>query len=587
LVIMKTMVKIFLDVLVVTIISFSLSKSQEFTLESIPGPLPNLAAANLYAASGNSLYVVGLSDSLTGTSFDEEFHFRVLFLAVRNPDGFSGKPELLDSGYTMISAFSGGMDDRFNSSLAIDSSNRSILCWAKQRIYSSDIIYPRIFDAPQMRCVIRRNGSSQRILEYHGADNPQLTFDQANVCHLVWQSVAPLYPRSPSRNIYGPDSNYYLFTSKVVYTRIRSNDSIERPIEIGRGFSPRIHTDKSGTVHLLWLRADSSNSTQFQLLYSKLEASGFDSAIVVCGSVPTVSSYSIYGSPPEFDSFIDDSGNVYAAWTDNRNYNSSTIYLATVSHQGNVSTDSIGGLALWGTRASFLIQPNGLSHVLWQTYQFNSNWVLHYSQGSLLQRLFSNIRTFNSLDPYFNDPLLVQDSRGIPSAVLTDNQKGVGCLKDLNSGSDTVLHFIPGSIVALGFDGPLKSRSIKPSVAIDNSDQLWIVISHNGLGLLKIQRRVVGVANWKERTMTFSLAQNYPNPFNPQTIIRFDIAERTHVVLSIYDILGRKLLELVNDIKEPGRYEANFNAYRLPSGLYFCRMRAGAFDHTTKMVLLK
>ena len=66
----------------------------------------------------------------------------------------------------------------------------------------------------------------------------------------------------------------------------------------------------------------------------------------------------------------------------------------------------------------------------------------------------------------------------------------------------------------------------------------------------------------------YTLYQNYPNPFNPTTTIKYDLPNTSEVSLIIYDILGRKVKELVNTKQQAGRYEIQFNASNLASGVY-------------------
>ncbi|RKY93585.1 MAG: hypothetical protein DRQ01_04420, partial [Ignavibacteriae bacterium] len=86
---------------------------------------------------------------------------------------------------------------------------------------------------------------------------------------------------------------------------------------------------------------------------------------------------------------------------------------------------------------------------------------------------------------------------------------------------------------------------------------------------------------------SFLLAQNYPNPFNPTTTIKFQIPELSFVTLKVYDVLGSEITTLVSEEKTMGRYEVEFNAITLPSGIYFYRLQAGDFVETKKMMLLK
>jgi len=85
----------------------------------------------------------------------------------------------------------------------------------------------------------------------------------------------------------------------------------------------------------------------------------------------------------------------------------------------------------------------------------------------------------------------------------------------------------------------------------------------------------------------FGLDQNYPNPFNPTTVIRYQVPEKSAVVIKLYDVLGRELQMLVDEMKEPGYYQFEFNASSLPSGVYFYRMRAGEHTSVKKLVLMK
>lgn len=85
----------------------------------------------------------------------------------------------------------------------------------------------------------------------------------------------------------------------------------------------------------------------------------------------------------------------------------------------------------------------------------------------------------------------------------------------------------------------------------------------------------------------FKLYQNYPNPFNPSTTIRYDVANSGLVQLDVFDITGRKVTELVNEVKSTGSYTVRFDASSLSSGVYFVRLQAGNVTQSQKMTLLK
>jgi len=92
----------------------------------------------------------------------------------------------------------------------------------------------------------------------------------------------------------------------------------------------------------------------------------------------------------------------------------------------------------------------------------------------------------------------------------------------------------------------------------------------------------------------FALGQNYPNPFNPSTTIQYAIAGggdlglgARKTMLAVYDVLGRQVAMLVNDVKAPGSYEVRFDASGLASGVYLYRLSAGPFVQCRRMLLLK
>jgi hypothetical protein len=85
----------------------------------------------------------------------------------------------------------------------------------------------------------------------------------------------------------------------------------------------------------------------------------------------------------------------------------------------------------------------------------------------------------------------------------------------------------------------------------------------------------------------YTLYQNYPNPFNPVTTIKYDLPFVSEVSLLIYDILGRKVKELVNTRQQAGRYEVQFNASNLASGVYVYQLIAEKYISSKKMILLK
>jgi len=97
-----------------------------------------------------------------------------------------------------------------------------------------------------------------------------------------------------------------------------------------------------------------------------------------------------------------------------------------------------------------------------------------------------------------------------------------------------------------------------------------------------------GVEEFENGTPTeFYLSQNYPNPFNPVTSIKFQVPEVSLVTLKVYDLIGKEVAVLVNEVKQPGNYQISFDGKNLASGIYFYKMSAGNFSSVRKMNFLK
>ena len=123
-------------------------------------------------------------------------------------------------------------------------------------------------------------------------------------------------------------------------------------------------------------------------------------------------------------------------------------------------------------------------------------------------------------------------------------------------------------------------------IAWDGS-HLWTC--HAGINkIYKILFTPTEVVERKSAAPTsYSLNQNYPNPFNPSTLISYQITTQSHVTLKIFDVLGREVATIVDEKREAGKYEIEFDGSKLPSGMYYYRLQAGSFVETKKILLLK
>jgi hypothetical protein len=98
---------------------------------------------------------------------------------------------------------------------------------------------------------------------------------------------------------------------------------------------------------------------------------------------------------------------------------------------------------------------------------------------------------------------------------------------------------------------------------------------------------ITGVQELPEIPQVYNLKQNYPNPFNPTTMIEYGIPEESFVTLTVYNVLGQAVTNLVNQQQHAGTYAVTFDASQYPSGIYFYKITAGDYVNTHKMVLMK
>jgi uncharacterized Ntn-hydrolase superfamily protein len=215
-----------------------------------------------------------------------------------------------------------------------------------------------------------------------------------------------------------------------------------------------------------------------------------------------------------------------------------------------------------------------------------------------LQTLFNNWKLvkFNIVDPFLSlieiDPDTIP-ANGTSQSIITIIPK---------NNSDTLLtsgkQIIPsntgagtlGSVIDLG-DGTYEAAITSPIA--EGSDTISAVVISGTDTVTIFWKAVVIYANpvsIDDKPISpneFYLYQNSPNPFNPSTRIMFQIPYMSLVTLKIFDVLGNEVIILVNEEKQPGIYEIDFNNQQISSGVYYYQIKAGNFIETKKMILLR
>jgi len=98
---------------------------------------------------------------------------------------------------------------------------------------------------------------------------------------------------------------------------------------------------------------------------------------------------------------------------------------------------------------------------------------------------------------------------------------------------------------------------------------------------------VTSVNNENPIISNYLLYQNYPNPFNPRTVISYVIPERSFVQINVYDVLGNKVANLVNEEKSTGKFYVDFDGNNLASGIYVYQLQTSKVTISHKMILMK
>ncbi|MFA7361029.1 MAG: T9SS type A sorting domain-containing protein [Candidatus Kapaibacterium sp.] len=125
-------------------------------------------------------------------------------------------------------------------------------------------------------------------------------------------------------------------------------------------------------------------------------------------------------------------------------------------------------------------------------------------------------------------------------------------------------------------------------VAIDNTNWASVYSDFVSFSSEDLERRDnMGSLVNNNTVKKYEMSQNYPNPFNPVTKINYALPKQGFVTLKIYDITGREIQTLVNEVKQEGYYTVDFNGSHLSSGVYFYRIQSGNFVSVKRMVLIK
>ena len=146
--------------------------------------------------------------------------------------------------------------------------------------------------------------------------------------------------------------------------------------------------------------------------------------------------------------------------------------------------------------------------------------------------------------------------------------------------------------ICRAYDGGLLGLVSSALVRIDTltgNGSVQALVALDGLRAIAEGLPITQVAEGTSRsnTLRFKLEQNYPNPFNPSTTIRYEIPWRSQVSLTVFNTLGQQVAVLVQGEEDAGHHDVRFEASGLSSGVYFCRMSAGGYSSSRRILLLR
>jgi len=176
-----------------------------------------------------------------------------------------------------------------------------------------------------------------------------------------------------------------------------------------------------------------------------------------------------------------------------------------------------------------------------------------------------------------------------------DNMQWVYLLSDTGSFTDAgvvhevTLNFGVGNTngsYPIGYVVSVNSGNMMDYINADDADDTYAGVDTSFNHMVEVVGGTAGIGEDKLPS-EYQLSQNYPNPFNPETTIDFRIDADSHVNISIFDINGSLVQELVNEWKASGSHQVKFSGHSIPSGIYFYKMTTKGFADIRKMTLIQ
>ena len=346
-----------------------------------------------------------------------------------------------------------------------------------------------------------------------------------------------------------------------------------------------------------------------------------------------VARYPSGGTDIPTDIYVDDAGNVYVygggalilKYTPDGNFLWDKTYPIEAAESNKILCgDSNGNIFFAGIKstATFgdfaVVKINSEGDTLWMriynglgngetnhdnpaaiTIDNNDNVILTGKSSNLSSNYFSTIK-YSAGGVFLWERIYSNPQNGEGGAdILTDNAGNIYVAGGSNAFTTIKYNSNGDSLWAMIYNGPSNMLDIPSAMTIDNLGNIYVAgrSQHSGsanffdIATLKYSQTTTAISQENNPVSNYRLYQNYPNPFNPKTIINYELGITNFTSLKIFNILGKEIATLVNEVQNAGSYSIEWDASDNPSGIYFCILRAesasGIFSEAKRMILLK
>jgi len=442
-----------------------------------------------------------------------------------------------------------------NNSWCIASNGNVVhVVWFDYRDGNSEIYYKRSADGGLTWSVDTRITNDTYSSLY-----PSITVS-GSLVHIVWQD---------NRDSHLYDEIYYKRSTDggltwSADTRLTNNTSTSDFSSIA----------VSGThVHVVWQDFRDGNS---EIYYKRSTNAG------VSWGTDTRLTNAIYTS--KFPAIAVSGTHVHVVWQDSRDNNYEIYYKRSTDGGLNWGTDTRLTNNIYQSNPPSLAVSGAFIHIVWSDFR-DGLQKIYYKRSTDEGTTWDADTRLTNYPAISNEPSIAVSELCV-HIVWNDTRDGneeifYKISTDRGTTWDADTHLTNNSAV-----------SRLPSIAVPGSN-VYVVWQDNRNGNWDIyyKRNPTGNVSIKnisnEIPSAYSLDQNYPNPFNAVTNVKFQVPSLKFIKLVVFDLLGREVKTLVNEVLQPGTYSVRFNAGNLPSGIFFYQMRTDNFSESKKIILIK